>query len=144
MDYCQATMVDFKFVPSASMDHVVSVVAMEYLSSKAEALASVTEMVRVLKPGGYLATVLNNGDATKMTSSMSDKLFQPESWWTKIAPDLGMVVVETVLEENGIFGNDVFSAASIGRDARPPAGRLGPLRRVSRRDPSGAARQGWR
>ena len=103
--FCEADLGDLSFVAGNSMGHVVSVGALEYLRTDKQALAAVGEMARVLKPGGKLATALNNEHCKAAAGTgMADKFCQPPSWWIAVAPKLGLVNVQVFREAEGVYG----------------------------------------
>ena len=116
--FCEADLGNLSFVAGNSMDHVVSVGAMEYLQTEKQAFAAVGEMARVLKPGGKLATVLNNENcAAAAGTAMADKFCHPPSWWITVAPKYGLVDVQVLREAEGVYGTLEFwkKGKNVGR-----------------------------
>ncbi len=113
--FCQADIRNYNFVPSNSMDHVVSVAVFEYLPDNNAALQALKEMARVAKDGATITTVMNNDKNAKVKGqSYRNKLFQTHDWWQDAAKSLGLTDVRIFLEKDIYTGpSDVWAA--VGR-----------------------------
>jgi hypothetical protein len=84
------------------MDHVVSVAVLEYLANDDESFKALSEMVRILKPGGTITTVLNNDKDffSTIPPQYRDKLFQSRAWYLRSACELGLTNVSFYVEKD--------------------------------------------